>query len=175
MIPSARLGYSRWVNRILAVALCAAAAALVAAPAAADAPEQTLSVDLSGPQPKIQHLNAYRSDRPLHVVVKSPAAERVAIQGESPDGSPVDVLLTGTQGLFSGDLPLGAAGDWSLTADSTIGGSDARTERFTISAVDPPSTSAASVMIALGGASVFGGVGLLALGRRASRSTASSG
>jgi hypothetical protein len=158
------------MTRLLAAAAIALATAfvLVLSGVAQASTDQSLSIDLSGPQPRIDHLTAYLTDSPVHVRVTAPKDDRVAIQGTSPDGSPVDVLLTrGTDGVFAGDLPLGMSGDWSLAADTSVGADDAVTGRFTLTAVDPPSTNAAGIMIALGGLSVFGGVGLLALGRRA--------
>ncbi len=169
--PSALPGYSWPVTRLLAAAAIALATAfvLILSGVAQASADQTLSIDLSGPQPRIDRLTAYTDDAPVHVRVTAPKDDRVAIQGTSPDGSPVDVLLTrGPDGVFAGDLPLGTSGDWSLAADASIGTEDAVTDHFTLSAVDPPSTNTAGLMIALGGISVFGGIGLLAVGRRAS-------
>jgi hypothetical protein len=159
------------MKHLLAAAAIAVAAALVLtwAGVAQASTVQSLGIDLSGSQPRIDRLTAYMDDAPVHVRVTAPQDDRVAIQGTAPDGTPVDVLLTrGADGIFVGDVPLGTSGDWSLAADASAGAEDAVTDHFTISAVDPPAVNTADLMIALGGLSVFGGVGLLALGRRAS-------
>ena len=163
------------MNRLLAAALVAlSAACIVALSGVAQAADQTLSIDLSGSQPRIDRLTAYLDDTPIHIRVTAPKVERVAIQGSSPDGTAVDVLLArGSDGVFAGDLPLGTSGDWSLAADSGAGSEDVQTDHFTISAVDPPSFGIPSLLIALSGVSIFGGAGLLALGRRAATRTVS--
>ena len=155
----------------------AAALLLGTAGIAVASPDQALTIDLGGAQPRVDHLNAYESDAPVHVRVVDPKAQTVAIEGTSPDGTPVDQLLTrNADGSFSGDLSVGTTGEWSLSADVTIGSDHARTEPFSLTVVDPTPGTTAGLMIALGGASVFGGVGLLAVGRRAaSRQTPATG
>jgi len=175
MIPAGTPGNTVPVIRSSAVALVAAAllaaATLVgltgAAGAWADAP-QLLTIDLSGPAPRVERRDAYDTQSPIRVRVYDPEAQRVGVQGVAPDGTTLDVLLAPAEGgFFTGILDLRVAGDWSLALDTTDGDQDALTEHFTVTTKDFPSSDEAEMMLALCGASIFSGVGLIAVGRRA--------
>ena len=181
MIPATRTGNRVPVNRPSAVALVAAALLAVAtlvgfaaAGARADEP-QLLTIDLSGPAPRVERRDAYDTQLPIRVRVYDPQAQRVGVQGVAPDGTTLDLLLAPAEGgFFTGMLDLSVAGDWSLALDTTNGQEDALTEHFTVSTKDFPTSGEAEMMLALCGASIFSGIGLIAVGRRAAVHSASS-
>jgi hypothetical protein len=144
------------VTRLIAVAVLTVAVCTVwagARAAQADEPQQ-LFVDLSGTSPRIERLETYDTARLIRIRVFDPAAQRVGIQGVAPDGSTLDLLLArGEDGFYTGTLTLRMSGSWELSIDTTA---------------DYPPAGEAEMMIALSGASIFSGIGLIAVGRRAS-------
>ena len=171
MIPAVVVGNTLGVTRLIAVAVLTVAVCTVwagARTARADEPQQ-LFVDLSGTSPRIERLETYDTARLIRIRVFDPAAQRVGIQGVAPDGSTLDLLLArGEDGFYTGTLTLRMSGSWELSIDTTDGGEDVVTERFTVAAADYPPAGEAEMMIALSGASIFSGIGLIAVGRRAS-------
>jgi hypothetical protein len=171
MIPPVVVGKRVPVIRTLTAAILAlvACTGLAAARADAAAETQLLSVDLSGPSPRIERIDRYDTQQPIRVRVFDPTAQRVGLQGVAPDGSTLDLLLArGEDGFYSGTFWLRVPGDWSLAFDTTSGDEDALTEHFTVAAADYPPPGEAAVMLVLSGASICSGIGLIAVGRRAS-------
>jgi hypothetical protein len=171
MIPAVVAGNTVPVTRLIALTVLTVAACTVwagARAARADEPQQ-LFVDLSGGSPRIERLNTYDTQRLIRMRVFDPAAQRVGVAGVAPDGSTIDALLARAEdGFYTGTLALRIAGPWELSIDTTDGGEDVVTQRFTVAAADYPPASEAEVMLALSGASIFSGIGLIAVGRRAS-------
>jgi hypothetical protein len=170
MIPAERAGNTVPVIRTIAVAIFAAATLTGlagASSARADEP-QLLAVDLSGAAPRVERREPYDTRLPIRVRVYDPQAQRVGVQGVGPDGSTLDLLLARAEdGFYTGTLELRVPGDWSLAVDTTDGREDALTEHFTITTKEFPSSDEAEMMLALCGVSIFSGIGLIAVGRRA--------
>lgn len=160
--------------RLLTILSLAAVLAVCAGSRAWAGSAQTLGIDVSAAQPRVEQLDRYTSGQPIDVRVMAGAARGAALVGVAPNGADLRVPLARCgDGAYAGTFTPGTPGTWSLAVSIDAAGSANASSSFPIVVAEPGASEAtAAVMIALAIASIGGGIGLIGIGRRNAAATA---
>ena len=129
---------------------------------------QPLTVDERTDQLRVDHLDRYTNGEPLTVRVQVQPAQSVTLVGLAPDGGNLRVpLAREADGSFARDVTLTTPGMWTLAVIAADNGVQSTSTSFVVTVTDAGATTqSALAMIALALASIGGGVGLIAVGRK---------
>jgi hypothetical protein len=153
---------SRIVSAVLLALVAWAGSAGMAAAA------QPLTVDERTDQLRVDHLDRYTNGEPVAVRVQVQPAQSVTLVGLAPDGASLRVpLAREADGSFAGNVALSTPGTWTLAVVAAENGVQSTSTSFVVTVTDAGATKeSALTMIALALASIGGGVGLIAVGRK---------
>jgi hypothetical protein len=163
----------KFLVAVLGLSLASAAPSLAAIGAA----PQPLALRVRAENVEATHLPSYDPQAPIavNVVADDKRTDELSVVAAGPTGRLVRVpLVRGTNGSFSGTVPLSDAGTWRLQLAASDGTLRTLTTPVALDVATPPPSNAAAIGWAVGSAIflVFGGGGFVLLRSRGAQAPA---